>query len=83
MNSRMKIPGSGRKVGTPNALTNDLRNLLRNHLENELEAIRSRLDELPLVDRYKVCAMLFKLVLPPQTNDETGNAPIIIISNDL
>ena len=83
MHSRMKVPGSGRKVGTPNALTNDLRNVLRNHLENELEAIRGRIDELPLLDRYKVASMLFKLLLPPQTNEEPGNAPIIVISHDL
>jgi hypothetical protein len=27
--------------------------------------------------------MLFKLLLPPQTNDEPSNAPVIIISKDL
>lgn len=79
----MKIPGSGRKPGTPNALTSELRNVLHDHLKNELKAITSRLDELPLVDRYKVCAMLFKLVLPPLQDELPGNAPIIVISHDL
>ena len=79
----MKIPGSGRKVGTPNVMTNELREQLRLHLVNELNAIQGRLNELPLVDRYKVAAMLFKLLLHPQTNDEPSNAPVIIISKDL
>ena len=79
----MKVPGSGRKQGTPNAMTNELREQLRLHLTNELEAIQGRINELPLVDRYKVAAMLFKLLLPPQMNDEPSNAPVIIISKDL
>jgi len=79
----MKIPGSGRKPGTPNAMTNELRDQLRLHLAHELNAIQGRMDEMPLVDRYKVAAMLFKLLLPTQTNDEPSNAPVIIISKDL
>lgn len=79
----MKVPGSGRKQGTPNAMTNELREQLRLHLTNELEAIQGRINELPLVDRYKVVAMLFKLLLPTQMNDEPSNAPVIVISKDL
>ena len=79
----MKIPGSGRKVGTPNVMTSELREQLRLHLVNELSAIQCRMDDMPLVDRYKVAAMLFKLLLPTQTNDEPSNAPVIIISKDL
>ena len=79
----MKIPGSGRKFGTPNVMTNELREQLRLHLVNELDAIQGRMNELPLVDRYKVAAMLFKLLLPPQMNDEPSNVPVIIISKDL
>ena len=40
---RNKVPGSGRKVGTPNVMTNELREQLRMHLVNELDAIQGRL----------------------------------------
>ena len=80
---RNKIPGSGRKVGTPNVMTNELREQLRMHLVNELDAIQGRMDEIDLMDRYKVAVMLFKLLLPTQTNEEPTNAPIIMISNKI
>jgi hypothetical protein len=80
---RMKVPGSGRKPGSTNAITRELREQLTLHLANELEVITSRLDELPLVDRYKVCAMLFRLVLPTQTLDNISEPPVIVISHDL
>jgi hypothetical protein len=80
---RNKIPGSGRKVGTPNVMTNELREQLRLHLVNELDAIQGRMDEIDLIDRYRVAAMLFKLLLPTQTNDEPSNAPIIMISKNI
>jgi hypothetical protein len=80
---RNKVPGSGRKVGTPNVMTNELREQLRLHLVNELDAIQGRMDEIDLIDRYRVAAMLFKLLLPTQTNDEPGNAPIIVISKNI
>jgi len=80
---RNKIPGSGRKVGTPNVMTNELREQLRMHLVNELDAIQGRMDEIDLIDRYRVAAMLFKLLLPTQTNDEPSNAPIIMISKNI
>ena len=80
---RQKIPGSGRKVGTPNVMTNELREQLRMHLVNELDAIQGRMDEIDLIDRYRVAAMLFKLLLPTQTNEEPTNAPIIMISNKI
>jgi len=80
---RNKVPGSGRKVGTPNVMTNELREQLRMHLVNELDAIQGRMDEIDLIDRYRVAAMLFKLLLPTQTNDEPTNAPIIMISNKI
>lgn len=80
---RNKIPGSGRKVGTPNVMTNELREQLRLHLVNELDAIQERMDEIDLIDRYKVAVMLFKLLLPIQTNDEPSNAPIIVISKNI
>jgi hypothetical protein len=80
---RMKVPGSGRKPGSTNAITRELREQLTLHLANELEVITSRLDELPLVDRYKVCAMLFRLVLPTQTLENVSEPPVIVISHDL
>jgi len=80
---RNKIVGSGRKVGTPNVITNELREQLRLHLVNELDAIQGRIDEIDLIDRYKVAVMLFKLLLPTQTNDEPSNAPIIVISKNI
>lgn len=80
---RNKVPGSGRKVGTPNVMTNELREQLRMHLVNELDAIQGRMDEIDLLDRYRVAAMLFKLLLPTQTNEEPTNAPIIMISNKI
>lgn len=80
---RNKVPGSGRKVGTPNVMTNELREQLRMHLINELDAIQGRMDEIDLLDRYRVAAMLFKLLLPTQTNEEPTNAPIIMISNKI
>jgi hypothetical protein len=83
MLKRQKIIGSGRKQGSQNILQRELREQLQLHLANELNAIQARINELPLVDRYKVAAMLFKLLLPPQTNDDTSNAPVIIVSKDL
>ena len=80
---RNKVPGSGRKIGTPNVMTNELREQLRMHLINELDAIQGRMDEIDLIDRYKVAAMLFKLLLPTQTNDEPTNVPIIMISEKI
>ena len=74
----MKVPGSGRKTGSTNVINRQLREQLTLHLESELEVITSRLDELPLVDRYKVCAMLIKLVLPPQTIDISVDRPVIV-----
>lgn len=79
----MKISGSGRKVGTPNVMTNELRNLLLLHVTNELMAIQARVDELPLLDRYKVASMLFKLLLPIQINSEATSQPIIYVHPDL
>jgi hypothetical protein len=80
---RAKVPGSGRKPGSVNALTRELKEQLALHLANELNVITSRLDELPLVDRYKLCAMLFRLVLPTQTLDNVSEPPVIVISHDL
>lgn len=79
----MKIQGSGRKVGTPNVMTNELRSLLLLHMTNELMAIQARVDELPLLDRYKVASMLFKLLLPIQINSEASAQPIIYVHPDL
>jgi len=81
--TRMKVEGSGRKVGTPNAMTNELRNLLLLHMTNEIMAIQDRMDELPLLDRYKVASMLFKLLLPIQINSEASTQPIIHVHPDL
>ena len=83
MPMKMKIPGSGRKQGSQNVLHRELREQLQLHLANELNAIQGRIDELPLTDRYKVAAMLFKLLLPTQMSDEPSNAPVIIVSKDL
>ena len=80
--TRMKVEGSGRKVGTPNVMTNELRNLLLLHMTNELDAIQARVDEIPLLDRYKVASMLFKLLIPPQTQ-EFSPPPIIHVHRDL
>jgi hypothetical protein len=64
-------------------MTNELREQLRMHLVNELDAIQGRMDEIDLIDRYRVAAMLFKLLLPTQANDEPSNAPIIVISKNI
>lgn len=80
---RMKVPGSGRKQGTPNVITNELREQLRLHLANELDAIQGRINELPLIERYRLAVMLYKLVLPTQMSDEQPNVPIIVISKDI
>lgn len=80
---KMKVPGSGRKPGSENVIQRELREQLRLHLVNELQAIQGRINELPLVDRYKVAAMLFKLVVRPELNEEPSNAPVIVISSDL
>jgi len=65
------------------SIERELREQLQLHLANELNAIQARINELPLVDRYKVAAMLFKLSLPTQTNDEPSTQPIIYIHKDL
>jgi hypothetical protein len=80
---KMKVPGSGRKQGSQNVLQRELREQLQLHLANELNAIQARINELPLVDRYKVAAMLFKLSLPSQMSDEPTSQPIIYIHKDL
>jgi hypothetical protein len=64
-------------------MTNELRNLLLLHMTNELMAIQARVDELPLLDRYKVASMLFKLLLPIQINSEASAQPIIYVHPDL
>jgi hypothetical protein len=76
---RTKIIGSGRKIGSENIIQRELREQLRLHLVNELNAIQSRIDELPLSDRYKVAAMLFKLVVSPQSNEMQSESPIILV----
>jgi hypothetical protein len=80
---KTKVPGSGRKQGSQNILQRELREQLQLHLANELNAIQARINELPLIDRYKVASMLFKLLLPTQTNDEPTSQPIIYIHKDL
>ena len=76
---RTKIIGSGRKIGSENIIQRELREQLRLHLVNELNAIQGRIDELPLSDRYKVAAMLFKLVVSPQSNEMQSESPIILV----
>jgi hypothetical protein len=83
MMMKMKVQGSGRKPGSENIIQRELREQLRLHLTNELELIQGRINELPLVDRYKIAAMLFKLVVRPELNEEPNNAPVIIVSKDL
>jgi len=78
----MKIEGSGRKVGSQNVLHKQLREQLHLHLASELDAIQARVDELPLLDRYKVASMLFKLLIPPQTQ-EFSPPPVIYVHRDL
>ena len=82
MQKRMKVEGSGRKQGAQNVLHRELREQLHLHLVNELSAIQARVDELPLVDRYKVAAMLFKLLLPTQMQ-EYSPPPVIHVHRDL
>jgi hypothetical protein len=76
---RTKVKGSGRKIGSENIIQRELREQLRMHLVNELNAIQGRIDELPLSDRYKVAAMLFKLVVSPQSNEMQSESPIILV----
>jgi hypothetical protein len=76
---RTKVKGSGRKIGSENIIQRELREQLRLHLVNELNAIQGRIDELPLSDRYKVAAMLFKLVISPQSNEMQSESPIILV----
>lgn len=82
MHKRAKIQGSGRKQGSQNILQRELREHLTLHLVNELNAIQARLDELPLVDRYKVAAMLFKLVVAPESQTYAP-PPVINVYHDL
>lgn len=82
MQKRNKVIGSGRKVGSQNVLQKELREQLRLFLADELHAIQARVDELPLLDRYKVASMLFKLVIPPETQ-EYAPPPIIHVHRDL
>jgi hypothetical protein len=82
MHKRSKIEGSGRKQGSQNILQRELRERLTSHLVHELTAIHARLDELPLVDRYKVAAMLFKLVVAPESQSYAP-PPVIHVYHDL
>jgi len=80
---RTKVKGSGRKIGSENVIHRELREQLRLHLANELNAIQGRIDELPLSDRYKVAAMLFKLVISPQSNEMQSESPIILVPSNV
>jgi hypothetical protein len=82
MHKRSKVEGSGRKQGSQNILQRELREHLRLHLVDELTAIQARVDELPLVDRYKVAAMLFKLVVAPESQSYAP-PPVIHVYHDL
>lgn len=82
MQKRLKIEGSGRKQGSQNVLQRELRQQLHLHLANELNAIQARVDELPLLERYKVASMLFKLLIPSQTQ-EYAPPPVIHVHRDL
>ena len=82
MQKRQKIVGSGRKMGSTNVVQRELREQLRLFLTDELHAIQDRVDELPLLERYKVASMLFKLVIPPETQ-EYAPPPIIHVHRDL
>lgn len=80
---RTKVKGSGRKIGSENVIHRELREQLRLHLANELNAIQGRIDELPLSDRYKVAAMLFRLVISPQTNEPMNEPTIILVPSNV
>ncbi len=80
---RTKVKGSGRKIGSENIIQRELREQLRLHLANELNAIQGRIDELPLSDRYKVAAMLFRLVISPQTNEPMNEPTIILVPSNV
>jgi hypothetical protein len=82
MQKRLKIQGSGRKQGSQNVLQRELREQLHLHLANELNAIQARVDELPLLERYKVASMLFKLLIPSQMQ-EFAPPPVIHVHRDL
>lgn len=82
MHKRAKIQGSGRKQGSQNILQRELREHLTLHLVHELNAIQARLDELPLLDRYKVAAMLFKLVVASGSQTYVP-PPVIHVYHDL
>jgi hypothetical protein len=82
MQKRLKIEGSGRKQGSQNLLQRELREQLHLHLANELNAIQARVDELPLLERYKVASMLFKLLIPSQMK-EFAPPPVIHVHRDL
>lgn len=80
---RDKVKGSGRKIGSENIIQRELREQLRLHLANELNAIQSRINELPLSERYKVAAMLFKLVVAPESNYSTNEPTIILVPENI
>lgn len=80
---RDKIKGSGRKIGSENIIHRELREQLRLHLVNELNAIQSRINELPLNERYKVAAMLFKLVVAPESNQNINEPTIILVPENV
>lgn len=80
---RDKIKGSGRKIGSENIIQRELREQLRLHLVNELNAIQSRINELPLSERYKVAAMLFKLVVAPGSSQSMNEPTIIIVPENI
>ena len=82
MHKRNKVIGSGRKVGSQNVIQRELREQLRLFLTDELHAIQARVDELPLLDRYKVASMLFKLVISPDSHT-LAPPPVINVYHDL
>jgi DNA-binding transcriptional regulator/RsmH inhibitor MraZ len=80
---RNKIAGSGRKVGSQNVIQREVRECLRLHLLNELDAIQERINELTIAERYKVAAMLFRLIVAPANESNDTPPPVIVIPQNL
>ena len=74
----------GRVKGSTNLITRELKHQLVLHASNELNVVLSRLNELPLAERYKMLVALMRILIPrDKPEGEYIEPPIIQIHGNL
>lgn len=77
-----RVKSGGRKLGTPNILTNELRQNIATLLNNNLVKMQTDINALQPLNRLNILIELYKLCLPRmiETNesDDTNFNPITV-----